>query len=298
MNLQGILNRYVRHLTLHRDLSPHTLRAYRQDLRDFLSFLDTEKKTLEEVNAVAIRKFLALAKGNLLSPSTLARKVASLRGFFKFLALEGFLKRNPALMLRGPKRVRKLPLFLTEEQVKKLLEAPLANTFKGVRDRAIMEVLYSTGARVAELVALNMEDLDLAGEMSRVRGKGKKERLAPLGRYAMEALISYREMVHKKFPLLERSRGPVFLNNRARRLTDRTVRRILDHYIQRLDLNPKTSPHTLRHSFATHLLNRGANLREVQELLGHKNLATTQIYTHVSMDRLREIYNSTHPRAK
>jgi site-specific recombinase XerD len=213
-----------------------------------------------------------------------------LRTFFKFLSREGYIKTNPATLLLTPKLDKRLPQFLTEDEINKLLDSPSKDDISGLRDRAIMETFYSTGMRISELVGLNLEDVDFISGVVKVRGKGKKERLLPIGEKALTALRHYLDKRKEKTK-------EIFLNKSGTRITDRGVRDILEKYIKLTSLKENISPHTLRHTFATHLLNHGADLRSVQELLGHVNLSTTQIYTHLSTERLKNIYDKTHPRA-
>lgn len=279
-----------------RGASPHTLRNYGVDLREFFSFL--EGKALAEVDPLTIRSFLAHLKSRGHSKATLSRKVAALRSFFKYLARENYLKTNPVLGISAPKRERKLPHFLDLNEVTHLLEAPSEKNWEGKRDRSILETLYSSGVRVSELVGLNRGDVDLVSGLLKIRGKGKKERIVPVGEKALQAIRSYLEVASAHFR--GRTDGvttPLFLNRSGNRLTDRSVRRMLVKYARQISLKNSVSPHTLRHTFATHMLDRGADLRSVQELLGHANLSTTQIYTHVTTRRLQEVYSRTHPRA-
>jgi len=231
------------------------------------------------------------------SRSTMARRLACLRSFFRYCCREQLAATNPAKALRTPRAGRRLPHFLSTEQVAQLLEAPPANTPFGLRDRAILETLYSAGLRVAELAALNVGNWDRDADILRVVGKGRKERVAPVGRYAALALTRWIEVREPDPRAPAAQLDAMFLNKHGRRLTTRSVGRLLEKYIQLTGLDRLTTPHTLRHSFATHLLDGGADLRSVQELLGHKSLTTTQIYTHVSTKRLRETYEKAHPHA-
>jgi integrase/recombinase XerC len=219
-----------------------------------------------------------------------ARKLSSLRTFFKYLQREGVLKKNPASLLMTPKLDKTLPHFLTEDEAARLVEAPAESRISDYRDRAIFETLYSAGIRVSELVGLDLQDVDLIGNIIKVRGKGRKERMVPVGDKAVEAIRAYLD-IRKK------SSEAVFLNPSGKRLTARSVRNIINKHIAKTAIQQKVHPHMLRHSFATHLLNRGADLRSVQELLGHVNLSTTQIYTHLTTEKLKKIYDNAHPRA-
>ena len=226
--------------------------------------------------------------------STISRKVTALRSFFKYLAREGAVEGNPARAVFLPRKEKRLPRFLDRVEMEALLNAPDPDTLSGLRDRAILETLYSTGMRVGALVNLNREDLDLLGDSIRAREKGKKERICQLGRFAARALQRYLKSL---LPPLPGSGRPLFVNRDGKRLSDRAVRNLLDKHIRGAALKKKISPHSIRHSFATHLLDAGADLRAVQEMLGHSSLSTTQIYTHVSRQKLKQVYDSAHPRA-
>jgi tyrosine recombinase XerC len=279
-----------------RSFSKHTLRAYHTDLTQFDSFLKDDKcKNLKRVNHLLLRKYLATLRSRNYSRTTIVRKLASLRSFFKFLNQEAVLESNPFEILRTPKQTKKLPHFLSINDINTLLRTPDESEIFGLRDRAMLETLYSTGIRVSELVGLNEEDVDFYGEMVKVQGKGKKERLVPIGSYAIKAIKEYINSKKKKKSLGKNV--PLFLNKYGDRLSSRSVARSLDKYLKLTGINRITSPHTFRHSFATHMLDKGANLRAVQELLGHSNLSTTQIYTHVTTERLKQVYDKTHPRA-
>lgn len=282
------IDKYVRYLEIEKNASQHTVLNYKKDLEEFKAFLGELK--IEEVNYLTLRKFLGLLKERNLKSRSISRKLSSLRGFFRFLSREGLLKNDPSSSLSSPKLEKHLPVFLTEDEITRLMESPDIKELSGFRDRAILETFYSTGMRVSELVGLNQESIDFISGVVKVMGKGKKERLTPIGDRALLAIREYLEHRHNTLPA-------VFLNKNGRRLTVRGVRLILDKYVRRLALRENISPHSLRHSFATHLLNRGADLRSVQELLGHANLSTTQIYTHLTTDRLKSVYDKAHPRA-
>ncbi len=288
-------DKFLAYLKVEKNYSKHTLTNYSHDLKDFYLFLSD--KPLGGLDVIALRKYLVVLKEKNLSKRSVARAMATLRTFFKFLVREGYLKKNPISALRIPKLEKKLPMVLDENEVSRLIECP-ANDLIGRRDRAILETLYSTGMRVSEVVGLSMEGIDFIGGVCRVLGKGSKERICPIGDRALRSIRNYLELREKEEPAGQKA---LFLNhspNRAgSRITDRSVRRIVDRYIGQTCRRENISPHTLRHSFATHLLNRGADLRSVQELLGHENLSTTQIYTHVSTQRLKEAYDKAHPRA-
>jgi integrase/recombinase XerC len=286
------IQKFITYLEIEKNASFHTITNYKIDLKEFNDSI--KEKALENITHVDVRLFLARMKERNLSKRSVARKMACLRSFFKFLCREGYIKSNPATGLKTPKQERRLPLFLDENQVVKLIESPDLSDTYGLRDRAILETLYSSGLRVSELVGLNKEDIDFISGVLKVYGKGKKERLAPVGDRALRAIRSYLE---KLGPAAIKEKKAVFLNKSGRRMTDRAVRRVVEKYIHKTSLSEKISPHSLRHSFATHLLDRGADLRSVQELLGHANLSTTQIYTHVSTERMKSVYDKVHPRA-
>ena len=282
------LDKFITYLEIEKNYSPHTILNYRIDLEEFLKF--SERTPVFKIDYHLLRKYLAQLRGKQHRSRTLARKLSSLRSFFRFLHRENYIKDNPAVLLMSPKLEKTLPKFLSESEMNQLIEAPSPKTSAGRRDRAILETLYSTGMRVSELVGLNVDHVDLIGNIAKVAGKGKKERLTPIGDKALDAIQDY--LQHRK----HRS-SALFLNKNGTRLTDRSIRNIINKHIKAISLAQDISPHVLRHSFATHLLNRGADLRSVQELLGHVNLSTTQIYTHVTTDHLKEVYNKSHPRA-
>jgi integrase/recombinase XerC len=292
--------RFLRYLEVERNASAYTVKSYREDLDALVEYL-TESEGRpprpESVGTVELRGYVAALHEAGYAKTTIARRLASLRSFFRFGQREGWTKSNPAKPLRNPRKSRALPHFLSSEEIEKLLFSPSANDAHGLRDRAILEVLYSAGLRVGELAGLNDGDLDYASATLRVRGKGRRERIAPIGSYAIRALKEW--LKARKLSQREKQgpQAPVFTNKFGRRLTTRSVGRMLEKHLRATGLDRRTTPHTLRHSFATHLLDRGADIRSVQELLGHKSLVTTQIYTHVSTAGLRAIYERAHPRA-
>lgn len=304
--LQRYIDKFLRYLEIEKNASNHTILNYRLDLEEFGNFLNPRvlaaddaasaapvKKTpldITKIDYLALRRFLAALKQKGIKSRTVARKVSCLKTFFKFLMREGYLADNPALLISSPKIDKHLPNFLTEAEMSRLIEFPKADTVSGLRDRAIFETLYSTGMRISELVSLNVGSPDYISGIVKVQGKGKKERIVPLGDKAITAIRQY--LVKRKS-----DSKSLFLNSRGEKITDRGVRVILDKYIKLISEKQNISPHTFRHSFATHLLNRGADLRSVQELLGHANLSTTQIYTHLTTDRLKAVYNKAHSRA-
>jgi integrase/recombinase XerC len=299
--METALTDFLRHLALEKNASEHTVKSYREDLTQLLEFARSrlpEGVAVEMAHLTArlLRAYLAWLHQEGYAKSTVARRVAAVRSWCRFLRRQGVLAVNPADGLRAPRQDKKLPHFLKEDQVPRLLEAP-PDTPLGVRDRAILETLYSAGLRVSELTGLNVDDLDLEGGTATVRGKGKRERLALLGPQAVEALRQW--LTLRPGLAAKRARAPaaLLLNKNGTRLTSRSVGRLLEKYVGATGLDPRSSPHTLRHSFATHLVDAGADIRSVQELLGHRSLATTQIYTHVNTQRLQDSYRKAHPRA-
>jgi len=244
-----------------------------------------------------LRSFLAYLAESNYSPATMARKIATLRSFCRWLERNGVIESNPMTLIRTPRQKKKLPKAINVEQVEQLLSAPNDKTLLGARDRAILETLYSTGIRVSELVGINFGDIDETGQAIIIRGKGRKERIVPLGSHAMTAIGHYLQMMNTH-NVTNETGEPVFINKHNTRLSTRSVRRNVSKYLDKVGLDPAISPHTLRHSFATHLLDNGADLRSVQELLGHQSLSTTQIYTHLTTKRMKESYDSAHPRAE
>jgi integrase/recombinase XerC len=298
--MQREIGQFLRHLDIERSASVHTLKAYREDLMALADYLADEGGRTPDptsITTVELRGFVAALSEAGFAKSSIARRLASVRSFYRFGQRDGWATANPAAALRNPRKSRKLPHFLTTDEISRLLSAPPKKGMQGFRDRAILETLYSAGLRVSELVGLSDGDLDFEQGLCHVRGKGKRERLAPIGSYARGALEAWRQ-VRKVSPKEPQGRTtPVFVNRLGTRLTTRSVGRLLEKYIRACGLDGRTSPHTLRHSFATHLLDRGADIRSVQELLGHKSLVTTQIYTHVSTSTLRAAYEKAHPRA-
>lgn len=334
---------FGRYLTDERHFSPYTARCYGADLRQYVEFLaghlhltldlDREREAWQRreraVQAAGgrtpaswappgpptltaaiisatpdlIRQYLAHLERQQYSAATMARKIATLRSFYKWAERRGLADSNPMTVIRTPRQGKRLPKAITIEEVERLLAAPDETHVLGMRDRAMLETLYSTGVRVSELVGLQVDDVDVAGEALRVRGKGKRERIVPLGSHALRAIARYMEMVRNDARLAgvwasDRPRRPLFVNKHGGSLSSRSVRRKLDKYLAQVGLDRSISPHTLRHSFATHLLENGADLRSVQELLGHQSLSTTQIYTHLTTQRLQDAYRHAHPRAE
>ena len=293
------VERFLRYLKVERNCSDLTIKSYREDLVSLIEYLEQSlghPPQAAQITPLDLRTYVVALHEAGYAKSSVSRRLASLRSFYRFAQREGLSSQNPAKPLRNPRRERKLPHFLTTAEIGKLLSAPPANEPMGLRDRAIFETMYSAGLRVSELVGINDDDLDLDDGLVRVRGKGKRERLAPLGTFAVKAVrrwLNERQLAGKP------GRGsPVFVNKFGTRLTTRSVARMMEKYLLTTGLDLRTSPHTLRHSFATHLLDRGADIRSVQELLGHRSLVTTQIYTHVSTASLKQVYERAHPRAK
>ena len=340
MSTLALTDAFAGYLTDEKRFSPYTARCYGADLRQFVLFLgeefgikpDPERETqafnrlanapanaanpavagtiapktitelIAEANVDTVRAFLAHLAEQSYSAATMARKIATLRSFYKWADRRGVARANPMTMIRTPRQAKRLPKAITVSQVEQLLAAPTDGDVLGLRDRAMLETLYSTGIRVSELVGLNAQDLDLEGEALHVRGKGKKERLVPLGTHAIAAIRRYMDKAradarYNRGFLDQNPRTPLFVNKHGGRLSSRSVRRKLDKYLRQVGLDPAISPHTLRHSFATHLLENGADLRSVQELLGHQSLSTTQVYTHLTSRRVQAAYDAAHPRA-
>ena len=309
--IDGSILKYLDYLRLQRNASPHTLRNYESDLQQFLAHLThtpegepRSEPELEQIDNLTIREFLGILyqRGN--KKASVARKLATLRSFMKFLSVQGFVQANPARNVSSPKLESRLPDYLTVDSVTDLIEAPDTSSDLGKRDRAILELLYSSGLRASEVVGLNLGDISLGEGLLRVVGKGRKERIVPFGKRAAEALEDYLKVRNRciKAPQPTRPKGNPpgeawFLSYRGRRLTSRSIGHIVDHHVGRLAQKLKVHPHTLRHTFATHMLSAGADLRAIQELLGHESLSTTQKYTHVSVEQLVRVYQSCHPRS-
>jgi len=296
------LEGFLKSLAATRGASPHTLRAYRGDLEHCVRFLtDLEITEPAEVTPRTLRAYLADLDERELAPASVRRKLSAARSWFKHLVRQGQVETHPATGLRARRSARSLPGALSVEEVEALLAAPSSERLAGRRDRALLELVYSAGTRAAETVGLDRGDLDLGRGTARVRGKGRKERIVVLGRFAREALETYLADPRRPRPAARRGANsrtePVFLNARGGRLTTRSLGRIVEACVRDAGVLRRCTPHTLRHSFATHLLDRGCDLRSVQELLGHAHLTTTQIYTHVSIERLRKVYEQAHPRA-
>jgi tyrosine recombinase XerC len=290
------LDEYLDYLRYERNASRHTIAGYGRDLTQFIEYLDARRIPLRHTDNLQIRGFMAELHERRLKKSSLARKLAAIRSFFQFAVKSEWLAENPARVVATPKQERLVPSFLTEEEMAGFLDMPPSEKPLDLRDRAALELLYATGIRVSELVGINVEDIHLGERLVRVRGKGKKERIVPFGGIARERLRSYlRERQELAGDRIDEN--AIFLNYKGRRLTTRSVERIVDKYIRLTAVKRKISPHSLRHSFASHLLSRGADLRVIQELLGHESLATTQKYTHLDLGHLMDVYRKSHPRS-
>jgi integrase/recombinase XerC len=302
--LDDLIQQYADHLRNERNVSPHTLRNYLSDLAQFHGFLIERELCLDSAGNVDVRKvdiyvvraFLAALTQDR-KKSSIGRKLAALKGFFRYLIAQKQIEKDPLLLIHSPKQEKPLPTFLSVDDAFQLLAGVKIKTDLDVRDCAILEVFYSTGVRVSELVGLNWADIDFQLGIIRVVGKGSKERIAPIGEVALRALRDYGQELRKKWNLPCKGQIAVFLNNRGERITTRSVARIVEKHLKQAGIPIKMGPHGLRHSFATHLLNSGADLRVIQELLGHASLSTTQRYTHLNLDQLTAVYDKAHPRA-
>ena len=306
--MEKAIKDFETHMKVVRNLSPHTMRNYLADLRQFKEFLEKNnisagadsKGVLIGIDHLVIRAFLGSLYRRKIKKVTISRKVATLRAFLKYLLREGRVSNNPAEMVQAPQADKYLPAFLPVDEMFSLLDVKFKQDASGLRDRAVLELLYSSGVRVSELTGLGMEDIDFTQCQMLVRGKGKKERIVPVGAPALTAVKNYLErrgeLTKKKVE--DNIEKPLFLSRIGTRLTPRSVGRIVDKYVYMSGINRKVGPHTLRHTFATHLMDAGADLRIIQELLGHESLSTTQKYTSVSVSRLMEVYDKAHPKAR
>jgi integrase/recombinase XerC len=294
--MKSELSEFLDYLRYERNASAHTISGYRRDLGQFIDYLGGRGGSLRKVDNVQIRGFMAQLHERKLKKSSAARKLAALRSFFQFGVKKKWIAENPAKVVATPKQEKRVPSFLSVEEMAGFLEAPPSERPLDLRDRAVLELLYASGIRVSELVGINLDELSLRERLVRVRGKGKKERLVPFGRMAGERLAAY---LRVRPELIQDRIGEtaLFLNYQGRRITARSVERIVDKYIRLTAVRRKISPHSLRHSFASHLLSRGADLRVIQELLGHESLATTQKYTHLNLGQLMDVYRKSHPRS-
>ena len=309
-SLKNLMESFLESLSAEKGYSANTCRAYKNDLGEFISFIsetgllrkdgqeDPETPRADELNGLMIRGYLGfLHKKN--KKTTIARKLSAIRSFFRYLVKNGVIPENPADLILTPKQDQTIPVYLPVDDMFRLLDSIKTDTLLGLRNRAIFETLYSSGIRVSELAGMNLVDVDFSGHVIRVRGKGDRERIVPIGKKALNAIKAYRERLQRQGDSRIAGNGkgdPIFLNKDYGRLSTRSIARILDKLVKEAGLSMPVSPHGLRHTFATHMLDAGADLRIIQELLGHKSLTTTQKYTHVSIDRLMETYDKAHPR--
>lgn len=294
--MRNEIGQFLAFLMHEKNASPHTIACYKRDLLQLAGYLEERKVVLRGIDNVILRGFMAKLQENKNKKSTVARKLAAIRSFFQFCIKKKWLEDNPAKIVATPKQEKHVPSFLSEDEMAQFLDLPQTTQPLDLRDKTVLELLYATGMRVSELAGLNLDDLSFSERLVRVRGKGKKERLIPFGRKAEDSLVFYirsRPQINKGKIEAE----ALFLNYRGKRLSSRSVERIVDKYIRFTAVQRKISPHSLRHSFASHLLSRGADLRVIQELLGHESLATTQKYTHLNLRQLLEVYKKSHPRS-
>ena len=304
---KALIDSFLESLVTEKGYSAHTCRAYRNDLRDFFSFLSEPQDTggihqkrsrwiaPQQVDADMLRAYLSFLHRQH-AKTTIARKLSAIRSFYKFLVKKGIIFENPAELILTPKQNKTIPVYLSVDEIFRLLDSIQTDTLLGLRNRAIFETLYSSGIRISELAAMDISDVDFSTAVVRVFGKGRKQRIVPVGQKALTAINAYRTQLRQQVDRRTLEDGPLFLNRFNKRLTPRSMARILKKLVNAIGLLTPISPHALRHTFATHMLDAGADLRVVQELLGHKSLSTTQKYTHVSIDRLMETYDKAHPR--
>ncbi len=296
--MQEVFNKYINYLQAELNASPYTVRNYTTDLLGFFQFLRTKEiSSLEEIDKHAVRDYLSHLMAQGFAKASIARKLSAIRSFYRYLLREKIMSTSPLATTSSPKLDKRLPSFLTQEEVKQLLETPDLSTPQGQRDRALMELLYASGLRVSELVNINLEQVNLDSQEIRVWGKGAKERVVLMGRPAAQALRTYLSQGRPKL-MGKKQTSALFLNRYGERVTKRRVQRILEKYTNLAGIDKRVHPHMLRHTFATHLLDGGADLRVVQELLGHANLSSTQIYTHVTQSHAKKVYLSAHPMAR
>ncbi|MFC1566798.1 tyrosine recombinase XerC [bacterium] len=291
-----LLESYLDYLNVERNFSQNTVVSYKNDLGQFLSFLAENKISLQKLDRKSGRAYLAGLKSHDYKKSSIERKIAVMKSFYKFLIAENIVKKTNFLYLRAPKKDKRIPSFLTQDEMDALLDAPDDGTLFGLRDRTVFEVFYSTGIRISELTNMRYNDIDFFGETISIRGKGNKERIVPIGRNSLSVVKKYCDERNKKFKLNNRSF--IFINRKGEHINVRSIRRIVEKYIKKVSIIKKISPHTLRHTFATHLLNAGCDLKSVQDMLGHESLTTTQNYTHVQIEKLKKDYIKAHPHSK
>ncbi len=296
VDLDRLLEEYHRYLEAERNFSKYTVRNYTTDVLDFLQFLQAQGRSLQEVDHVVIRAWLGELLEREMARGSICRKLSALRSFFRYLTRENKIPVDPLSAVSGPKRERRLPSFLSPQEMQRLLEVPDTATPQGLRDRALLELLYAAGLRVSEVVALNLGNVELETRQIRVWGKRSKERMVLIGRPAAEALGRYLKFGRPE--LLRRRSEALFLNRYGRRIAARRIQRLVKEYAERAGIERRVFPHMLRHTFATHMLNGGADLRVVQELLGHASLSSTQVYTHVTQSQMRSKYLEAHPRSE
>lgn len=294
-NISDLIEQFINYMRIERGVSENTIEAYSRDLRGLADFLEKKEVSLKEIDINILTEYVSQLSKRL-SKRSLARNISAIRTFFKFLTLEGIIKDNPSRFLEVPKISKTLPGILNEHEIELLLNQPLINTPIGLRDKAMIELLYATGVRVSELVNLRLSDLDLNIGYIKVMGKGAKERFVPIGERAINILKEYIKKVRSKFDK-ERGSPYLFLNNRGKPFSRQGFWKMLREYAKKAGIKKKITPHIIRHSFATHLLKNGADLRSVQMMLGHSDISTTQIYTHIDRSYLKEVYNRYHPRA-
>lgn len=301
VTVEILIDKFLRYLKQERGYSDYTVEAYQSDVRQFLDFYAEYSNTvpveISEVNKIGIRHFLGMLSESGLEMSSISRKLASLKSFFKFLARQGYISGNPAAMVKSPKTKKHLPVVLSEEQVSKVMEIPDAISFVGLRNRLILELLYSTGIRLGELISLNIGDVNFNKMTICVFGKGSKERIVPFGKKVKTALDNYlkiRQSVLRSVTL----ESPLLVSTRDRRIARQTVQKAVGKLLEEVSEQEHLSPHVLRHSFASHLLDHGADLNAVKDLLGHNSLSTTQLYTHIQIGKIKEVYKQAHPHAE
>jgi integrase/recombinase XerC len=300
------MEEFIRYIDLEKGYSPHTQQNYRSDLAQFFQFLDEAGQTSPDsslhcdIDATSIRRYLSLLHQEKLKKSSIGRKIATLKSFFKFLLKKDYIRKNPLEFIQTPKKEQYIPVCMTIDEVHAVLECSLSGKNR-LRDQAILELLYSSGIRREELIGMNREDIDFDRGIIKIRGKGKKERMVPVGKYALKRMIDYenKERIPPPLPVTEGERpSPFFTGNRGQRLRPRTMGCVVDRVVRQSGINRKASPHVFRHTFATHLLDGGADLRAIQEMLGHESLSTTQRYTSVSIAKLMKTYDEAHPRSR